>query len=131
METITPKTRWRPARLRLGLRERLTGYATVLPVVVPLLLLIGFPVVFSLWLGFFHKHAFLGQRTFVGVENYLRTAQDPSSGGASGWGSLSPSARSLSSSFSASPPRCSSTGSSAAGASCAGSSCSPTWCRPS
>jgi multiple sugar transport system permease protein len=62
--------------LRWPLTQRVLGYATVLPVLVPLALLVALPILYSFWLGFFHQHAFLRDRTFVFLDNYVRTARE-------------------------------------------------------
>ena len=60
------------------LRKEAPGFFLVLPTVLLLVGLIGFPVVYNVYLGFFQVSAFQpDQQTFVGLQNYARLWTDP------------------------------------------------------
>ncbi len=64
-----------PARWRLP--EPLLGILLLLPALALLLLLTCYPVLYGVWIGFFNKHSFFPQQTFVGLGNYAFLLRDP------------------------------------------------------
>ncbi len=52
--------------------EHYWGYILLAPAVLMVLGLILYPVVYSFWLSFHYKHAYLPMTRFVGFQNYIR-----------------------------------------------------------
>ena len=51
--------------------KQLAGVLLVTPAVLTLAALLGYPVVYNLWLGFFDKHVIQSGATWVGLDHYL------------------------------------------------------------
>ncbi|MEV7909888.1 carbohydrate ABC transporter permease [Streptomyces griseus] len=65
-----------PAVRRRPLRQRLTGWAFVLPFAVPFLLTVVTPIVYTAGLSLFQERL-IGGVTFVGLDNYREQLGDP------------------------------------------------------
>lgn len=60
------------SRKERKLPEHYWGYVLLAPAVLLVLALILYPVVYSFWLSFHTKHAYLPITNFIGIENYTR-----------------------------------------------------------
>ena len=56
--------------VRLRSSKELTGILLVFPAIGTLVALLGYPVVYNLWLGFFQKHVIQSGGTWVGLGHY-------------------------------------------------------------
>jgi len=56
--------------------DRLYGIGFIMPTILLLIMLIGFPVGYNLYISLFHKHAFLPVKKWVFLTNYLELFTD-------------------------------------------------------
>src|SRR3954463_2754444 len=59
------------------LRRHWTDYLYVLPSLLVLLIVIGYPLVYTVWLSFHATPPRTGEWVFNGIENYQTTLNDP------------------------------------------------------
>src|SRR5690606_30474017 len=52
------------------MRTNWSDYLYIAPALLVMLLVIGYPLVYTVWLGFFRDDPFTGTRSWVGVQNY-------------------------------------------------------------
>ncbi|MFQ5828222.1 MAG: carbohydrate ABC transporter permease [Candidatus Methylomirabilia bacterium] len=54
-----------------------TGFLLVSPSVLLICALTFYPVLYGVWISFFHKHSFFPQQSFAGLANYIYLTGDP------------------------------------------------------
>jgi multiple sugar transport system permease protein len=54
-----------------------TGPLLVLPSVLVICALTLYPVLYGVWISFFHKHSFFPDQRFAGLANYVYLSRDP------------------------------------------------------
>ena len=59
------------------LKDRLSGYVFVAPQLLGFLIFLGIPIILVFWYSLFDWNILRGTSPFVGVDNYVRMAQDP------------------------------------------------------
>lgn len=64
-----PRTRKSPSAWK-RLRTHWADYLYILPSLLVMLLVIGYPLVYTVWLGFYRDDPFTGTRSWVGMRNY-------------------------------------------------------------
>jgi multiple sugar transport system permease protein len=62
---------------RIRLNKRTRAYIFITPVIVVGLLLIVYPLLYSLRVSFFDYNLQIGTKTFVGIDNYVSALKDP------------------------------------------------------
>jgi multiple sugar transport system permease protein len=75
-EATRPVAEAHAASARFRLSEQATGWLLLLPGLAMLATLTLYPVLYGVWLGFFNKHSFFPQQSWVGLDNYLYIVQD-------------------------------------------------------
>jgi multiple sugar transport system permease protein len=60
----------KPPSLLKRLRKHWADYLYIAPSLLVMLLVIGYPLVYTVWLGFFRDDPFTGTRSWVGMQNY-------------------------------------------------------------
>jgi multiple sugar transport system permease protein len=53
------------------------GFLLVLPAVLVICALTLYPVLYGVWISFFHKHSFFPDQRFAGLANYVYLSRDP------------------------------------------------------
>jgi ABC-type sugar transport system permease subunit len=66
----------RPRSVRLIFEQRLLPWVFLLPLLAVMVLVVGYPVVQTIWLSF-HEGEFLRTGSFVGLQNYRHIFEDP------------------------------------------------------
>lgn len=59
------------------LKDRLSGYVFIAPQLLGFLIFLGIPIILVFWYSLFDWNILRGTSPFVGVDNYVRMAQDP------------------------------------------------------
>ena len=59
------------------LKDRLSGYLFIAPQFLGFLIFLGIPIILVFWYSLFDWNILRGTSPFVGVDNYVRMAQDP------------------------------------------------------
>ncbi len=72
-QTVSPSAAYRarkPPSVWRRMRKNWSDYLYIAPALLVMLLVIGYPLVYTVWLGFFRDDPFTGTRAWVGLGNY-------------------------------------------------------------